>query len=134
MASATSATKDMGNEAGKMLNAAKDTAMDVAERAKQTASNMAESAGKKANEVTSSVGSTIKNVGEKIKENAPTEGYLGQASQSVASSIEQSGRYLEEHGLSGLAEDVGSLIKRNPVPAVLVAVGIGFMVGRMLKR
>lgn len=134
MASATSTTRDMGNEAGKMLNAAKETASDVAEKAKQAAGSMADAAGKKANEMTSAVGSSIKGVGERIKEGGPTEGYLGQASKSVASSLEQGGQYLEEHGLTGLAEDVGGMIKRNPVPAVLVAIGIGFLVGRMLKR
>jgi ElaB/YqjD/DUF883 family membrane-anchored ribosome-binding protein len=134
MATATNAPKDIGNEANKMMNAVKDTAADVADRAKQAAGSMAESAGKKANEAASAVGSTMKSFGEKIKEHSPSEGYLGQASKSVANSLEEGGNYLEQQGLTGLAEDVGGLIKRNPVPAVLVAIGVGFMIGRLLKK
>lgn len=134
MATTTNAPKDLGNQANKAFDTVKETATDMAEKAKQAAGSMAESAGKKANEAASAVGSTMKSFGEKIKDNAPSEGYLGKASQSVASSLEEGGKYLQEQGLTGLAEDVGGLIKRNPVPAVLVAIGIGFMIGRMLKK
>jgi ElaB/YqjD/DUF883 family membrane-anchored ribosome-binding protein len=134
MATTSNVPKEVGNEANKAFNAAKETATDMADKAKQAASSMAETAGKKANEAASAVGSSMKSFGEKIKDSGPSEGYLGQASKSVASSLEEGGKYLQEQGLSGLAEDVGSLIKRNPVPAVLVAIGVGFMMGRMLKK
>jgi hypothetical protein len=32
-----------------------------------------------------------------------------------------------------MMEDVTGLIKRNPIPAVLIGLGIGFMLGRMLR-
>jgi ElaB/YqjD/DUF883 family membrane-anchored ribosome-binding protein len=132
MANATNA--NFTNEANKAMNAARDVAGDVADRAKQVASSVADAAGKKAGEVTSAVGSTMRNVGERIRENLPSEGYVGQASRSVASTLDEGGHYLEEHGLGGLAEDMGGMIKRNPVPAVLVAIGVGFMIGRLLSK
>jgi hypothetical protein len=32
-----------------------------------------------------------------------------------------------------MMDDIGGLIKRNPLPAVLLALGVGFLVGRALS-
>jgi hypothetical protein len=64
----------------------------------------------------------------------PSEGYVGQASSCVAKSLEEGGKYLAQEGLSGLADDVGAVIKRNPLPAVLVGIGLGFLIGRTLRK
>jgi hypothetical protein len=96
-------------------------------------SGAASAVGKKADNLTSSAGAGLKNLGETLGQKAPHEGVLGDASQAVANTIKESGRYLEEAGLSGIADDVTALIKRNPVPAVLVGLGIGFLLGRALR-
>jgi ElaB/YqjD/DUF883 family membrane-anchored ribosome-binding protein len=51
----------------------------------------------------------------------------------VAGGLEQAGRYIEDKHLSGMAEDVGGMIKAHPVPAVLIALGVGFLLGRCLR-
>jgi uncharacterized membrane-anchored protein YhcB (DUF1043 family) len=33
-----------------------------------------------------------------------------------------------------MAEDLTSLIRRNPIPAMLVGVGLGFLLARMTRR
>jgi len=135
MASATTHPKqDFGNEANQFVNKAKETAADAMDKVRQTASSFGETASKKVGEATSAVGGGMKNLGEKIRENMPNEGYLGQASRSVASSLEEGGKYLANEGLSGLADDVGAVIKRNPLPAVLVGIGLGFLIGRILRK
>jgi len=57
---------------------------------------------------------------------------LGTPAQAVAAGLEKGGRYLEQEGLSGMMDDVTDLIRRNPVPALLIGMGIGFLVGRTL--
>ena len=47
---------------------------------------------------------------------------------------ENTGRYLQEEGLKGIAEDVTNLIRRNPIPALLAGVGVGFLIGRITTR
>lgn len=47
--------------------------------------------------------------------------------------MESTGEYLEEKGLSGMAGDVTDLIRRNPLPALLIAVGIGFLIARSFR-
>jgi hypothetical protein len=35
--------------------------------------------------------------------------------------------------LSGMMGDVTSLIKRNPIPALLIGLGVGVLIGRALR-
>jgi len=115
--------------AAQAVDKARDAASSVGEMAKNAASNL----GHKADDLTHSAGTGIKQFGDTIREHAPREGVLGQASKTVADTTKQVGRYLEEEGLSGMFEDMTSLIKRNPIPAILVGVGLGVLIGRAMR-
>ena len=147
---ANTTTGNKGN-VGQTFDKARDTAANVADKAKDVASqavdkakdaassvggmvsDAAKNAGRKADDLTSQAGSGIKHFGDTIRENAPREGMLGDAAKTVANTTKQVGSYLEEEGLSGMFEDVTSLIKRNPIPAILVGVGLGVLIGRVMK-
>jgi len=118
--------KDIGGQA---MDKAKETASSMTEMAGQTASAV----GKKADDLTATAGADIKKWGSALSEKAPREGLLGHASQAVAETIQQSGQYLEEAKLSGMADDVSKLIQRHPMPAVMIGIGIGFILGRALR-
>ena len=121
---------DKAKEAGSQaLGTAKEAASSVGGMVHQAA----DSVGKTAENLTSSAGSSLKNLGETLGQNAPHEGMLGSASQTVANSLRDSGKYIEESGLSGMADDVTQLIRQNPVTAILIGLGIGFMIGRALR-
>jgi len=126
--------------AGQAMDKAKDVAGQAMDKAKDAASSVsdmvghaASTAGKKADDFTSSAGHSIRQFGDTIREHAPKEGVLGQASGAVANTTKQVGRYLEEEGLSGMMEDVTSLVKRNPIPAILVGIGLGVLIGRVMR-
>jgi hypothetical protein len=118
--------KDVASQA---VDKAKDAAASVGEMVSHTASNV----GRKADDLTSSAGTGLKNFGDTIREHGPQGGMFGDATQTVADKTRQVGSYLEEEGLSGMFEDVTKLIKRNPIPAILVGVGLGVLIGRMLR-
>jgi len=118
--------KEVGTQA---YEKAKDVASSVGSMVNQAASTV----GKTADNLTSNAGSQLKNLGDTISAHTPQEGMLGGAAQTVASTVRQGGQYLEEAGLSGVAEDMTNLIRRNPVPAVLIGIGIGFLLGRVLR-
>jgi ElaB/YqjD/DUF883 family membrane-anchored ribosome-binding protein len=129
--------KEVGSQA---LDAAKDIGSQAFDKAKETASSVAgmvsqgaSTVGKTADNLASTAGSSLKNLGQTLGEHTPHEGMLGTASQAVANSLKDSGKYLEESGLSGVAEDVTQLIRRNPFPAILIGVGIGFLIGRAMR-
>jgi F0F1-type ATP synthase assembly protein I len=137
---------------GSTLDKAKDAAANVADKARDAASSAMDKAkeatstayqsagqalsdlGQRAESATTSLGGSMQHLAGTIRESAPHEGMLGTASSRVADSLESGGRYLQEEGLSGLAEDVTTLIRRNPIPAVLVGVGLGFLLARTTSR
>jgi hypothetical protein len=121
-----------------------DKAKDMAEKAKETisgaasavgeqASSAAPAIGQKAEHFASSAGSAVKGFGETIKERGPQDGMLGSATRHVGDTLESGGKYLEEAGLSGIAKDLSEVIRRNPVPAVLVGLGIGVLLSRAFR-
>ena len=121
---------DKAKEAGaQAMDKAKEAVASVGEMASQAACAV----GKKADDFASTAGTDIKKFGDSLREKAPHDGMLGQASQAMADTIKGGGRYLEEAKLSGMADDVTHLIQQHPLPAVLICLGVGFILGRALK-
>jgi hypothetical protein len=60
-------------------------------------------------------------------------GALGVASGAVALGLDRSGRFLESEGLQGAIKGVSEQMKRNPIPFLLVGIGLGYFVGRHSK-
>jgi hypothetical protein len=59
---------------------------------------------------------------------------LGSASSSLARTLEQGGEYLEHEGLSGISKDLTNVIRRNPIPALCIGIGLGFILARAMRR
>jgi uncharacterized protein YjbJ (UPF0337 family) len=132
--------QDKGQGATGVMETAKDAASNVADKAKQaagavasTVGNVASNVGDKVDSGVSAAGSGIQSLAGTIRDKGPQSGVLGSATSGVASALDASGRYLEEQGLSGIGEDLTNLIRRNPIPAMLIGVGLGFMLARMTR-
>ena len=116
---AAASVGEMANHAGSAVGAmANQAACDV---------------GQRADELTANAGVGIQGLGNRLSQNAPHSGVLGSASQAVARTVKDGGEYLEDAKLSGITEDVAQLIRRNPIPAVLIALGLGWFVSRNLR-
>jgi ElaB/YqjD/DUF883 family membrane-anchored ribosome-binding protein len=126
---ASSAAQSAGSMASNLGQKAQDTASSLS----HSASDLASSAGQRAREAASSVGSGMQGVAHTLRENLPHEGMMGRASSAVADTLENSGRYIQEEGFSGMMDDLSGVIRRNPIPAVLVGLGLGFLLGRTLR-
>jgi ElaB/YqjD/DUF883 family membrane-anchored ribosome-binding protein len=128
------------NTAANLAEKAKDTASNLADKTKDTAANvthkaeeLAKTAGRKADDATAAVGSSIRSAADTVRDKGPHDGLLGSATSATAGALESTGRYLEQEKLSGMAEDMTNLVRRNPIPALLVAAGVGFLIGRALR-
>jgi hypothetical protein len=130
---AKEAGSSMADKAKDIASTVADKAKDVAGAVRDRAASAAEAVGDKADAGAGYVGGGMEHLGRKLHENAPS-GFLGDAAHRVASGLESSGRYLREEGLTGMAEDLGDLIKRNPIPAMLVGIGLGFLLARATSR
>jgi len=126
-AAARDNAKDAAASAGKM-------ASHVASAISSMASRAAGDAGKKADDLTASAGVGIQGLGDKLSQNTAHEGLLASASQAVARSVQDGCKYVETSRFSGMTGDVIHLIRRNPVPAVLLSIGLGWFASRLLKR
>jgi len=121
------AAKEGANKTG---DAVKDAASTVAHTATDAGSYVAH----KAEDATAAVGGSMESLAGTIREKGPHDGMLGNASSAVANTLESYGRELQEHGLSGIADDMTNTIRRHPVPAVLIGIGLGFLLARVFSK
>jgi len=89
---------------------------------------------KKADDMTESLGTGMKSLAGTIRQQAPAAGTMGQMASGVAQTLEQTGRYLEKEGLSGVADDVQDMVRQHPLPAMLVCLGVGFLMAQACGR
>jgi hypothetical protein len=115
-----------GAQAGQAAQQAASTALG---KAQELASN----AGKRVEEATSTLGERVQSMAGTLRDRGPHEGMLGTATGRVADSLDTAGRYLQDEGIAGMAEDVTELIRRNPIPAVVVGIGFGFLLARLFR-
>jgi len=122
-------TKDAA-QAG--MEKARDAAQAGMDKARDLASTGYDKAKDAAEGATSSVGSGMESLAGTIRDHSPG-GMLGSAASSVADTLEKGGRYIREEGLGGIADDLTGTIRRNPIPSVLVAVALGFLLARATR-
>lgn len=143
---ANTSTKDKAKEgmehmqqgAQNLTDAAKSGAQNLADGARSAAQNVGDKARQagefardKADQGAATVGKGMESLAGTIRDRGPQEGLLGRATSGVAGTLDQTGRYLEEQGVSGMVDDLTGLIRNHPLPAILVGVGIGFMLARL---
>jgi len=141
MTTAKNKAQEVGNSCAQAATAAADSlkgaASYAADQVKDAASNIQGGVSKagtyldsKAQEATHAVGGGLKAASEAVRQYAPHEGQFGQASSSVAQSLADTGDYIEREGLSGIGKDLTSMIKNNPIPALFIGIGLGFLLSR----
>ena len=131
---ATDLVSSLGDKAKDAASSVAHTAEDAASYVGRKAEDAASYVGRKAEDATAAVGGRLDSLGHTIRANTPHGGVAGGASSAVANTLETSGRYLQEEGLKGIGKDVTNLIRRNPVPALLIGVGVGLLIGRIMTR
>jgi uncharacterized protein YjbJ (UPF0337 family) len=80
-----------------------------------------------AQDVASNVAETAGTAASKAQEMA------GATATAVTDTVAGAGTYLQEKGVQALPGDLAGLIRRYPVPALLIGVGIGFVLARSLR-
>jgi hypothetical protein len=120
---AREAASNLGQKAG-------DVASNLGERAQ----NLASTAADRAEDAMSTVGQGMSTMAGRLRESVPPEGMLGTAAGSVAGTLEAGGRYLQEHDLNDIGEDVSRLVRQYPIASLCAVFGLGFMLGRTMGR
>jgi len=122
-------------EAGVALaSQAKEGVTAAVSAVQEKASNLASGVVERADAAIHATGKGMENLASGLRDHTPSEGFLGAASCKVADTLESSGKYLEEHGMGDMVNDLTDIIRRNPIPSVLVGIGIGFVLARATSR
>jgi hypothetical protein len=100
----------------------------IVEKSKEIGSQGVE----KAKEFGSQATEKAKDIASSVKEQAGQ--VASRIGDRVSDTYEASRDYVKERGLSGMAEDVADVIRRNPLPALLVGLGVGFLIARALRE
>lgn len=127
------AAKTAGQKIGEEAKKVKDEAKNIAGTAVHKAEDAAAFIGEKAEHATEAMGTGMKSLGGTIREKMPHEGVLGNASNAVANTLESGGQYLEQHGLKGVGDDMTKMIRQHPIPALLIGIGVGFLLARAVR-
>ena len=53
---------------------------------------------------------------------------------AVAEKLDVAGAYLQEKNLDHMMSDLSDMIRRYPVPSLLVGLGIGYLLARTTRR
>ncbi len=112
---------------------AADKAKEALGHAGEAVSAAAGAVGAQADRAVSAAGGGLQSLADTARKNLPHEGMMGTASKMVADGLEAGGKYIEDKSLSGMTEDLGTLIKNHPIPAVLIGLGVGYLLGRALR-
>src|SRR6516164_10058000 len=103
--------RDLATGASQAADKARETATNVGHRAQE----LAGAAAHRADEALASAGHGMSSLAGTLRQNAPREGMLGSAAGSVADALETGGRYLQEHGLKDMGEDLRGFVRQYPV-------------------
>jgi len=137
----TEARQAAGAAASGITQKAQDAASNLTDKAKEAASNVSQRAGDlahkaqdKADDALASMGSRMSSMAGSLRQTAPQEGVVGSAAGAVAERLESGGRYLQDHGVSEITDDLAGAVRRNPLPALGIAFGVGLFIGILSRR
>jgi ElaB/YqjD/DUF883 family membrane-anchored ribosome-binding protein len=107
-------------------------ASQIADTVKQKASDVGQQVTATTDAALNTAGQRIEHFASSVRTNAPS-GTAGEVATKAADALEQSGQYLQQTSTSNLVSDVTDLVRRRPIPSLLVALGVGYLVVRALR-
>ena len=127
-----------------MADAVSDTAQNVKEKvagaastAKQRVSETARHTTDKIDEQRAPAAEALQSAASTIHEKAedlPGGQTVRNVAHSAAEKLEATAGYIREHDIRTMMSDVEEVVKRNPGPSLLIAVAIGFLIGRAFRE
>lgn len=90
-------------------------------------------AASKASEAATAVGEQMGSLAGVIRDHAPQDGAMATTATAVAGGLESASTYLKAKDYENLATDLTALVRSYPVQALLVGVGLGYLLARGTK-
>lgn len=107
-----------------MIKEAKDKVEEVGQTISQTAGEAYQKAGEFASSAADRTKEALHRAGD----------YASSASGRAKEAVSSMGEYLRPEDIRGMADEVTTMIKRYPLPAIAVSFGIGMLLASMTRR
>lgn len=107
---------------------------EVLDSAKQKAADATNAASEKANDAMTAAGSQMSTLAQTVREKAPVEGRAGEIASNAADALDRGGRYLQQADPQMIRSDLEQMIRQHPVEAMLVGLGVGYLLARATRR
>ncbi len=126
-------TSQLSDQASEMAKRAKDAVSDTAKTAKDKAQEFGRTAANKLEENRMSAAGALHNAAGSLHDNAGKLPGGPDMANSAAQKVDAVAGYLQSHDAKKMMADVETIVKKNPLPALLVAGAVGFLIGRALR-
>ena len=101
---------------------------DAADKARQRAEDFGREAKERIDSSRQPAADAMDSAADKVRESG-----VGPAGK-VAEGLHSAADYVRSNDFGSMMSDLGSAIKNNPVPSLIAAVAVGFIVGTALRR
>jgi ABC-type transporter Mla subunit MlaD len=112
----------------------RDKAAEVASDVRDKAQQAGEQAVARADAATTTMGEKMTDVAQTIRQKAPISGPVADAADTAADTLQRAGTYLQQQDLSDMRADLEGIIRRHPIEALLIGLGIGYLLARSTRR
>lgn len=133
---AVTSTGDATNTLTDTAQTMKDKVTEAAATAKQKVSEAGRQATDRIDEKRGPAADAIESAASTIHEKAeslPGGETVRSVAHSAADKLESTAGYIREHDVRAMFSDVEDIVKRNPGPSLLIAVAVGFLIGRAFR-
>ena len=134
---AGTSTSDMADTLSDTAQNVKGKVTDAASTAKQKVTDVGRQATEKIDEKRGPTADALQSAAATLHEKAedlPGGETVKSVAHSAAEKLESTAGYIREHDVRAMLSDVEDIVKRNPGPSLLIAVAIGFLIGRAFRE
>jgi ElaB/YqjD/DUF883 family membrane-anchored ribosome-binding protein len=122
------------NEANRLADQAKDSLTDTAKTIKDKTQEFGRAAVNKIEENRVSAAGALHSAATSLHENASKLPNGPDLAHSAAEKVDAVSGYLQDHDTKQMMADVKAVVKKNPMPSLLIAGALGFLIGRSLRN
>lgn len=122
-----------GTQFGERMGQAREKPEGLKERVTERARSAMESGKHRAVEGMESVGEKIDRGAEAMERRGRMSGQVGKLMHRAGDALESGANYIRTHELSTIRDDVSTRIREHPIASVGVALGTGFVLGRVFS-
>ena len=124
----------IADQASELAKQAKDSLTDTAKTVKDRTQEFGRAAVNKIEENRVSAAGALHSAATSLHENASKLPNGPDLAHSAAEKVDAVSGYLQGHDTKQMMADVEAVVKKNPMPSLLIAGALGFLVGRTLRN